>query len=81
MTTLNIEILDAHTGGWGWAGVIPGFGAALIEVMTKRPVDPSRDHALPDQGVTLWAKGTVLSGHGDELVQVTRKNLRELALD
>jgi hypothetical protein len=33
------------------------------------------------RGFTLWATCTVLSGHGDELVQVTRKNLRELALD
>jgi acetamidase/formamidase len=24
--TLQIEVLDVHTQGWGWTGVIPGFG-------------------------------------------------------
>jgi acetamidase/formamidase len=24
--TLQIEILDVHTQGWGWTGVLPGFG-------------------------------------------------------
>jgi acetamidase/formamidase len=24
--TLKIEVLDIHTQGWGWTGVIPGFG-------------------------------------------------------
>ena len=24
--TLKIEILDVHTQGWGWTGVLPGFG-------------------------------------------------------
>ena len=24
--TLKVEILDVHTQGWGWTGVIPGFG-------------------------------------------------------
>jgi pyruvate dehydrogenase (quinone) len=58
-------------------------GAALIEVMTERqelsiPPDITLAQA---RGFTLWATRTVLSGHGDELVQVARKNLRELALD
>ena len=28
---LMIEILDAHTQGWGWTGVIPGFGLLPAE--------------------------------------------------
>lgn len=24
--TLNVEVVDIHTQGWGWTGVIPGFG-------------------------------------------------------
>ena len=24
--TLKIEVLDVHTQGWGWTGVLPGFG-------------------------------------------------------
>ena len=58
-------------------------GAALIEVMTER-----QELSIPPEitlsqarGFTLWATRTVLSGHGDELVQVARKNVRELALD
>ncbi len=58
-------------------------GAALIEVMTER-----QELSIPPEitlsqatGLTLWATRTVLSGHGDELVQVARKNLRELAFD
>ena len=58
-------------------------GAALIEVMTERQELSIPPEITPAQarGFTLWATRTVLSGHGDELVQVARKNLRELALD
>jgi pyruvate dehydrogenase (quinone) len=58
-------------------------GAALVEVMTERqelsipPVITSSQA----KGFTLWATRTVLSGHGDELLEVARTNLRELALD
>ena len=58
-------------------------GPALIEVMTER-----QELSIPPEitlsqarGFTLWATRTVLSGRGDELVQVARKNVRELALD
>jgi pyruvate dehydrogenase (quinone) len=32
------------------------------------------------KGFTLWATRSVLSGRGDEVLQVARTNLRELAL-
>jgi len=33
--TLEVEILDLHPKGWGWTGVIPGFG--LLEEEFTRP--------------------------------------------
>ncbi|HEY5262455.1 MAG TPA: acetamidase/formamidase family protein [Solirubrobacteraceae bacterium] len=29
--TLGIEVLDIHTQGWGWTGVLPGFGLLVDE--------------------------------------------------
>jgi acetamidase/formamidase len=29
--TLNVEVLDIHTQGWGWTGVLPGFGLLPAE--------------------------------------------------
>jgi acetamidase/formamidase family protein len=49
--TLKIEISMLTRRDADGPGSFRGFGAAVIEVMTERPVDPSRDHALPDQGL------------------------------
>ncbi len=57
-------------------------GPALVEVMTHRqelalPPTVSFDQA---KGFTLWATRSVLSGRGDEVLEVARTNLRELQL-
>jgi pyruvate dehydrogenase (quinone) len=58
-------------------------GAAVIEVMTVRqelsvPPKISYDQA---RGFTLWATRSILSGRGDEVIEVAKTNIRELALE
>jgi pyruvate dehydrogenase (quinone) len=58
-------------------------GAAVIEVMTERQelsMPPSISVAQA-RGFTLWATRSVLSGRGDEVLEVTKANLRELELE
>jgi pyruvate dehydrogenase (quinone) len=33
------------------------------------------------RGFTLWATRSIFSGHGDEVIEVAKSNLRELALE
>jgi pyruvate dehydrogenase (quinone) len=58
-------------------------GAALVDVRTAR-----QELSLPPKltygqikGFTLWATRTVLSGGGDELVELAKTNLRELEVE
>jgi pyruvate dehydrogenase (quinone) len=58
-------------------------GAALVDVRTAR-----QELSLPPKltygqikGFTLWATRTVLSGGGDELVELAKTNLRELEME
>jgi pyruvate dehydrogenase (quinone) len=56
-------------------------GASIIEVMTVRqelsiPPKISFDQA---RGFTLWATRSILSGQGDEVVDLAKSNLRQLA--
>jgi pyruvate dehydrogenase (quinone) len=58
-------------------------GAALVDVRTAR-----QELSLPPKltygqikGFTLWATRTVLSGAGDELVELAKTNLRELEVE
>ena len=58
-------------------------GLALVEVTTA-----CQDFTIPPEisvgqasGFTLWTTRSVLSGQGDEVLQIARTNLRELALD
>ncbi len=56
-------------------------GASVIEVMTARhelsiPPKITYDQA---RGFTLWATRSILSGRGDEVLEVAKTNLRELA--
>jgi pyruvate dehydrogenase (quinone) len=58
-------------------------GPALIEVMTER-----QELSIPPQitvaqakGFALWATRSILSGRGDEVLEVAKTNLRELAID
>ena len=58
-------------------------GASVIEVMTVRqelsiPPKISYDQA---RGFTLWATRSILSGRGDEVIEVAKSNLRELAVE
>ena len=58
-------------------------GPALVEVMTVRhelaiPPKITTDEAA---GFTLWATRSVLSGRGDEVLEVAKTNLRELSLE
>jgi pyruvate dehydrogenase (quinone) len=57
--------------------------ASIIEVITVR-----RELSIPpkityDQarGFTRWATRSVFSGHGNEVIEVAKSNLRELALE
>ncbi|HUA03169.1 MAG TPA: ubiquinone-dependent pyruvate dehydrogenase [Solirubrobacteraceae bacterium] len=57
-------------------------GASIIEIMTIRqelsiPPKISYDQA---RGFTLWATRSILSGQGDEVIEVAKSNVRELAL-
>ncbi|MFF6977931.1 hypothetical protein ACFZAV_09330 [Streptomyces sp. NPDC008343] len=58
-------------------------GPALVDVHTER-----QELSLPPKlaleqikGFTLFATRTVLSGHGDEVLELTRTNLRQLSLE
>jgi pyruvate dehydrogenase (quinone) len=56
-------------------------GASVIEVMTVReelsvPPKITYDQA---KGFTLWATRSILSGAGDEVLEVAKSNLRQLA--
>jgi pyruvate dehydrogenase (quinone) len=56
-------------------------GASVIEVMSVRqelsiPPKITYDQA---RGFTLWATRSILSGSGDEVLEVAKSNLRELA--
>ena len=58
-------------------------GPAVIEVMTVRQElsIPPKITAEQAKGFTLWATRSVLSGRGDEVLEVAKSNLRELALE
>jgi pyruvate dehydrogenase (quinone) len=58
-------------------------GAAVIEVVTDRlelSIPPGIT-ASQVKGFALWATRSVLSGKGDELLQLAKTNIRELALE
>jgi pyruvate dehydrogenase (quinone) len=57
-------------------------GASVIEVMTEREELslPPGITASQAKGFALWATRSVLSGRGDEVVELAKTNLRELAL-
>jgi len=58
-------------------------GPAVIEVMTVRQElsIPPKINAEQAKGFTLWATRSILSGRGDEVLEVAKTNLRELALE
>jgi pyruvate dehydrogenase (quinone) len=58
-------------------------GPAVIEVMTVRQelAIPPTITAEQAKGFTLWATRSVLSGRGDEVLEVAKTNLRELELE
>ncbi len=58
-------------------------GPALIEVMTARQAlaMPPRISAAQASGFALWATRSILSGRGDEVLEVARTNVRELAFE
>jgi pyruvate dehydrogenase (quinone) len=58
-------------------------GPAVVEVMTARHELslPPRIEALQAKGFTLWATRSILSGRGDEVLEVARTNLRQLAAE
>ena len=57
-------------------------GPALVEVMTERQElsIPPGITAAQAKGFTLWATRSILSGRGDEVLEVAKSNIRELAL-
>ena len=56
-------------------------GPALVEVMTARQElsIPPRISVDQAKGFTLWATRSILSGRGDEVLEVAKTNLRELS--
>lgn len=58
-------------------------GAAVIEVMTARQElsIPPGITAAQAKGFTLWATRSVLSGRADEVLEVAKANIHELALE
>ena len=58
-------------------------GPAVVEVMTVRQelAIPPKITAEQAKGFTLWATRSVLSGRGDEVLEVAKTNLRELAME
>jgi pyruvate dehydrogenase (quinone) len=58
-------------------------GPAVVEVMTVRDELAIPPKITVDQasGFTLWATRSILSGRGDEVLQVAKTNLRELSVE
>jgi len=58
-------------------------GPAVIEVMTVRQElsIPPKITVEQAKGFTLWATRSILSGRGDEVLELAKTNLRELALE
>jgi pyruvate dehydrogenase (quinone) len=58
-------------------------GPAVIEVMTARQElsIPPGITAAQAKGFTLWATRSILSGGADEVIEVAKTNIRELALE
>jgi pyruvate dehydrogenase (quinone) len=58
-------------------------GPAVIEVMTVRQElsIPPKITVEQAKGFTLWATRSILSGRGDEVLEIAKTNLRELALE
>ena len=58
-------------------------GPAVIDVMTLRQElsIPPKITLEQASGFTLWATRSILSGRGDEVVEIAKTNLRELALE
>jgi pyruvate dehydrogenase (quinone) len=57
-------------------------GPAVVEVKVERQElsIPPRITATQATGFTLWATRSILSGRGDEVLEVAKTNLRELPL-
>jgi pyruvate dehydrogenase (quinone) len=58
-------------------------GPAVIDVVTARQElsIPPRISAEQAKGFTLWATRSVLSGRGDDVLEVAKTNLRQLAVE
>lgn len=74
MSTIHLHETTTSTPEQFVAGVTD-FRAAPQELSI-----PPRITTSQAKGFTLWATRSVLSGRGDELLEVARTNLRELAL-
>ncbi len=58
-------------------------GPALVDVRTARQelaIPPNITFAQA-QGFSLWATRSILSGNGDEVLEVAKTNLRQLSLE
>jgi pyruvate dehydrogenase (quinone) len=58
-------------------------GPAVIEVMTPRQELSIPPTITPDEaaGFTLWATRSILSGHGDQVFELAKTNIRQLAFE
>jgi pyruvate dehydrogenase (quinone) len=67
----------------GLGAALEHDGPAVIEVMTARQelAIPPKITAEQAAGFTLWTTRSILSGRGNEVLQVAKTNVRELALE
>jgi pyruvate dehydrogenase (quinone) len=58
-------------------------GSTVVEVMTVRHELSIPPEIMAEQvkGFTLWATRSILSGRGDEVVEVAKTNLRQLSVE
>jgi pyruvate dehydrogenase (quinone) len=58
-------------------------GPAVVELVVARQelAIPPKITRAQAKGFTLWATRSILSGRGDEVLEVARTNLRQLALE
>jgi pyruvate dehydrogenase (quinone) len=67
----------------GFRAALDHDGPAVIEVMTTRQElsFPPKIEAAQAGGFALWATRSILSGRGDEVLELAKTNLHELAAE
>jgi pyruvate dehydrogenase (quinone) len=79
----GVRIEHANELNGGLRAAFADDGPAVVEVITAREElsIPPTISAEQAKGFTLWATRSILSGRGDEVLQVAKTNLRELSFE